>query len=106
VIVLGVTASFWPPAVSDELWPLKFKVAVLEQVRHESTVEADDERAAQTIGPLEARRTSGSRNPAWRPSPPTVLAHVHEANDFNVIDVAPLPSLVAPEPHPGPMPSD
>jgi len=102
----AVPASFWSPAVSDQLRPIKFKVAVLEQVRHEITVEADDERAAQAIALLEARRTSGSPNPAWSPSPPTVLAHVHEANDFDVLSIEPLPSRATPEPQPSPSPSD
>jgi hypothetical protein len=100
----AIAASFLSPAVSDELRPLKYKVTVLEQVHHKITVEADEERAARTVALLEARRTSGSPNPAWRPSLPSVLAHVHEANDFAVIDIEPLPSHATPEPIPGPIP--
>ena len=82
-----IVATFWSPAVSDELRPMTYKVTVLELVRHEITVEANKECAARTVALLEARRTSGSSHPEWEPSPPTVLAHVHEANDFAVIDI-------------------
>jgi hypothetical protein len=101
----AIAATFWSPAVSAELRP--YTVTVLEQVRHEITVEAEEEFAARTIALLEARRTSGSLNPAWKPSPPAVLAHLHEANDFAVIDLEPLPSRATAEPQLtewGPMP--
>jgi hypothetical protein len=100
----AIAATFWSPAVSDELRPMKFKVTVLEQVRHEVTVEADEEWGARTVALLEARRTSGSPSPAWKPSPPMVLAHVHEANDFAVIDIEPLPSGAPREPDRSPVP--
>jgi hypothetical protein len=99
----AIAATLWSPAVSDELRPTKYKVTVLEQVRHEITVEADVERA-RNVALLEARRTSGSPNPAWKPSPRIVLAHVHEANNFAVIDVEPLPSRATPEPDRTPVP--
>lgn len=105
--VLGaaaIAATLWSPADSDELRPMKYKVTVLEQVHHEITVEADEERAARTIGLLEARRTSGSPSPAWKPWPRTVLAHVHETNDFAVIDIEPLPSGLALEADRSPVP--
>jgi hypothetical protein len=100
----AIAATLWSPAVSDELRPMKYKVTVVEQVRHEITVEADVERAARTVALLEAHRTSGSLIPAWKPSPRTVLAHVHEADDFAVIDIEPLPSRAAPEPDRSPVP--
>jgi hypothetical protein len=100
----AIAAAIWSPAISDELQPTQYKLTVLEQVRHEITVEAVDESAARTVALLEARRTSGSPNPTWRPSPPAVLAHVHEANDFAVSDIEPLPSRSAPEPHREPAP--
>jgi hypothetical protein len=98
------TATFSSPAVADELRLMKYKLTVLEEVRHEITVEAVDEGAARIVALLEARRTSGSPNPAWRPSPPAVLAHRHEANDFAVIGVEPLLPQAAPEPDRGPIP--
>jgi hypothetical protein len=100
----AIAATFWSPAVSDELRPIKYKVTVMEQVRHEITVRADREYAARTVALLEARRTSGSPNPKWKPSPPSVLAHVHEANDFAVIDIEPLPSRATREPDRSPVP--
>jgi hypothetical protein len=103
-LAAAIAAAFWSPAVSDELRPTKYKVVVLEQVQHEITVEADGEWAARTVALLEARRTSGSPNPAWKPSPPAVLAHVREADDFGVIEIEPRPSRAPPEPHPGPIP--
>jgi hypothetical protein len=99
----AIAASLWSPAASNELRPIKYKVTVLEQVRHEITVEAGVERAARTVALLEARRTSGSPNPAWKPWPRTVLAHVHEANDFAVIDIEPLPPRATPEPDRSPV---
>ena len=98
-----IATTLWSPAVSDELRPMKYKVTVLEQVRHEITVEADVERAARNVALLEARRTSGSPNPAWKPWPRTVLAHVHEADDFAVIDIEPMPSRAPPEPDRSPV---
>ncbi|MBV9288403.1 MAG: hypothetical protein JO288_11390 [Hyphomicrobiales bacterium] len=90
----AIAVTLWSPAVSDELPLMKYKVTVLEQVRHEITVKADVERAALAVALLEARRTSGSPNPAWKPSPPTVLAHVREVHDFAVTDIEPLPSSI------------
>ena len=95
----AIAATFWSPAVSDELRPTKYKVTVMEQVRHEITVKADKEYAARTAALLEARRTSGSPNPRWKPSPQSLLAHVHEADDFAVIGIEPLPSPARPETH-------
>ncbi|MBV9286810.1 MAG: hypothetical protein JO288_03140 [Hyphomicrobiales bacterium] len=100
----AIVATLWSPAVSDELRPIKYKVTLLEQVRHEFIIEAHDETAARTFALLEAGRTLGSRIPAWKPRPPTLLAHVHEGTDFAVIDIEPLPSLATPEPHLGPVP--
>jgi hypothetical protein len=94
----AIAATFWSPAVSDELRPMRYKVTVLEQIRHEITVEANKECAARTVGLLEARRTSGSSHPEWEPSPSTVLAHVQQANDFAVIDIEPLPWRASVEP--------
>jgi hypothetical protein len=96
-IAATIAATFWSPAVSDELQPIEYKVTVLEQVRHEITIKADKEYAARTVALLEARRTSGSPNPGWKPSPPSVLARVHEADDFAVIGIEPLPSPATPE---------
>jgi hypothetical protein len=39
----AIAATLWSPAVSDELRPMQYKIRVLEQVRHEITVEADQE---------------------------------------------------------------
>ena len=101
---VAIAATRWSPANSDELRPIKYKVTVIEQVRHEITVEAEKDYAARTVALLEARRTSGSRNPGWKPSPKSVLAHVHEADDFAVIDIEPLPSRAPPEPDRSPVP--
>jgi hypothetical protein len=100
----AIVATLWSPAISDELRPIKYKVTLLEQVGHEFTIEAHDESAARAVALLEAHRTLGSRNPAWKPGPPTVLAHVHEGTDFAVIDIEPLPSLATPDQHLGPVP--
>jgi hypothetical protein len=70
-----------------------------EQIRHEITVEANEDYAARADALLEARRTSGSGKPWWGPSPPTVLAHARQADAFAVIDIEPV--LVAPGPYPG-----
>jgi hypothetical protein len=80
----AIVATLWSPAVSDELRPIQYKVTLLEQVRHEFAIEAHNERAARAVALLEARRTLGSSNPAWKPGPPTVLAHVHEGADFGL----------------------
>jgi hypothetical protein len=101
--VFVIATTLWSPAVSDELRPMKYKVIVLEQVHHEITVEAHEERAARAVALLEARRTSGSPNPAWKPSQRTVLTHVHEADDFAVIDTEPMPSRAPPEPDRSPV---
>ena len=98
---VAIAVTFWSPAVSVE--SRQYKVTVIEQVRHEITVKAAKTYAAGAVALLEARRTSGSPNPAWEPSPPTVLAHVHEANDFAVIDIEPLPSRATPEPDRNPV---
>ena len=45
VPAVAVIATFWWPAVSDELRPMKYKVTVMEQVHHEITVEAEKEYA-------------------------------------------------------------
>jgi len=104
VLAATIAASFCSLAVSDELRPIQYKITVVEQVRHEIIVEADEAWGARTVALLEARRTSGSPNPAWKPSPPAVLAHVHEASDFAVTDIEPVPSRGAPEPHRDPIP--
>lgn len=93
----AIAATVWSPAISDELRPINYKVTVMEQVRHEITVKADKEYAVRAVALLEARRTSGSPNPLWKPSPKSVLAHVHEADDFAVIGIEPLPSPATPE---------
>jgi len=38
-----IAATFCSPAASDELRPIKYKITVVEQVRHEIIVEADQE---------------------------------------------------------------
>jgi hypothetical protein len=85
------------PAVCDEL--RSYSVTVMEQIRHEITVKANEDYAARADALLEARRTSGSGKPWWGPSPPTVLAHARQADGFAVIDIEPV--LVAPGPYPG-----
>ena len=92
---LVAMAAFWPPAGAAELQ--SYTVTVLEQIRYDITVDANEESAARTIALLEARRTSRSGDPAWKPSPPAVLAHAREAGDFAVIKVKPLFQLDAPE---------
>ena len=44
-----------------------------------------------------ARRTSRFGNPAWKPSPPAILAQAREADDFAVIKIEPLFRLNARE---------
>ena len=85
--LVAIAAAFWSPAISGEV--KRFTVTVLEEVRHEVTVQAGDEQAARTVALIEARRTAGSSHPAWRPAPPSVVSHVHKANDFSVIAIVP-----------------
>ena len=88
---------FWSPAICSEL--RSYKVSVIEQVRHDITVEATEEYAARTDALLEARRTSGTGKPFWEPSPPTVTAHARQADGFAVIAIEPVPAT--PGPYPG-----
>jgi hypothetical protein len=92
---LVAIATFWSPAGGVELQ--SYTVTVLEQIRYDITVDASEESAARTIALLEARRTSRFGDPAWKPSPPAVLADAREAGDFAVIMVEPLVQLDAPE---------
>jgi hypothetical protein len=46
----AIAATFWSPAVSDELRPIKYKVTVMEQVRYEITVKAVETVAEKCIG--------------------------------------------------------
>ena len=96
--MLGAAIStFCSPAICGEL--RSYTVTVMEQIRHEITVEANEDYAARADALLEARRTSGSGKPWWGPSPPTVLAHARQADGFAVIDIEPV--FVAPGPYPG-----
>jgi hypothetical protein len=96
--MLGAAIStFCSPALCDEL--RSYTVTVMEQVRHEITVEAAAEYAARTDALLEARRTSGPGKPWWEPSPPSVLAHARQSGGFAVIAIEPVPSR--PGPYPG-----
>jgi hypothetical protein len=92
---LVAMAAFWSPAGGAELQ--SYTVTVLEQIRYDITVDANEESAARTIALLEARRTSRFGNPAWKPSPPAILAHAREADDFAVIKIEPLFRLNAQE---------
>jgi hypothetical protein len=92
-----VISTIWTPAICDEL--RAYTVTVMEQVRHEITVEAVEEYAARNDALLEARRTSGPGKPWWGPSPPIVLAHARQAGGFAVIDIKPVHA--APPPYPG-----
>jgi hypothetical protein len=92
-----VTAMSCCSAVGDEL--RSYTVIVMEQTRHEITVEATEAYAARTDALLEARRTSGSGKPWWEPAPPSVLAHARQTGGFAVIAVAPVPAR--PGRHPG-----
>ena len=85
---LAAMATFWSPARAAELQ--SYTVTVLEQIRYDITVDANEESAARTLALLEARRTSRFGNPAWKPSPAAILAHTREADDFAVIEVEPL----------------
>ena len=96
-MLCGAISTFCSPAVCDEL--RSYTVTVMEQIRHEITVEASEEYAARTDALLEARRTSGSGKPWWEPSPPTVVAHARQAGGFAVIDIK--PAGAAPGPYPG-----
>jgi len=88
---------FCSPAIGDEL--RTYTVVVMEQIRHEITVEATEDYAARTDALLEARRTSGSGKPWWEPSPPSVLGHARQADGFVVIDIKTAPTT--PGPYPG-----
>jgi hypothetical protein len=90
-------ATSWSPALSDDL--RRYTVTVMEEVRHEITVQAAEEYAARSDALLEVRRTSGSGKPWWEPSPPTVLAHARQASGFAVIAVEPVP--IRPGRYPG-----
>jgi hypothetical protein len=92
---LAATALVCSAAGGAELQP--YRVTVVEQIRHDITVEANADYSARTIALLEARRTSTFDNPAWRPSPPAVFAHTHEVGDFSVVNVEPLFQLDASE---------
>jgi len=96
--MLGAAIStFCSPAICGEL--RSYTVTVMEQIRHEITVEAAEDYAARTDALLEARRTSGSGKPWWEPSPPSVLAHARQADGFAVIAIEPVPAR--PGPYPG-----
>ena len=82
---LAAMATFWSPAGAAELQ--SYTITVLEQIRYDITVEANEESAARTLALLEARRTSRLGNLAWKPSPSAILAHAREADDFAVIKV-------------------
>jgi hypothetical protein len=90
-------AACWSPAISNDL--RSYTVTVLEQVRHEITVEAAEEYSARSDALLEARRTSGSGKPWWEPSPPTVLAHARQSGGLAVLSIEPVP--IRPGHHPG-----
>jgi hypothetical protein len=92
---LAAMVTFWPPAGAAEL--RSYTVTVLEKIRYDITVEANQESAARTIALLEARRTSRFGDPAWKPSPQAVLEDAREVGDFAVIMVEPLFRLNAPE---------
>jgi hypothetical protein len=48
-VAAAIAATFWSLALADELRPVRYKITVLEEVRHEITVEAGDEWAARTV---------------------------------------------------------
>jgi hypothetical protein len=91
---LAAMATFWAPAGAAELQ--SYTITVLEQIRYDITVDANEESAARTLALLEARRTSRFGDPAWKPASPAILAHAREA-DFAVIKVEPLFRLNAQE---------
>jgi hypothetical protein len=88
--------TVWSPADAGE--HRSYTVTVMEQIRHEITVEATEEYAARSDALLEARRTSGSGKPWWEPSSPSVLAHARRADGVAVIDIKPV--LATPGPYP------
>jgi hypothetical protein len=88
---LAAMATFWAPAGAAELQ--SYRVTVLEQTRYDITVDANEESVARTIALLEARRTSRFCSPAWEPSPPAVVAHARESEDFAAIKIEPLVPL-------------
>ena len=90
VTLTASIVTFWSPTICDE--SRSYMVTVLEQIRHEITVEAGAENAARTIGLLEAHRTSGSAKPSWEPSSPSVSAHGRQADGFSVIAIEPAPT--------------
>jgi hypothetical protein len=97
-VMLGAAIStFCSPATCDEL--RVYTVTVMEQIRHEITVDAAADYAARTDALLEARRISGSGKPWWEPSPPSVLAHARQSGGFAVIAIEPVPTR--PGHHPG-----
>jgi hypothetical protein len=91
---LAAMATFWAPASAAERQ--SYRVTVLEQIRYDITVDANEESAARTLALLEARRTSRFGSPAWEPSPPAVVAHAREFEDFAAIKIEPLVPLAAP----------
>ena len=94
--VIAISCS---SAIADEL--RSYTVIVMEQIRHEITVEATEAYAARSDALLEARRTSGPGKPWWEPAPPSVLAHARQAGGFAVSTSRPCPP--APGRHPGQM---
>jgi hypothetical protein len=92
---LAAMATFWAPAGAAELQ--SYTITVLEQIRYDITVDANEESAARTLALLEARRISRFGDPAWKPASPAILAHAREAGDFAVIKVEPLFRLNAQE---------
>jgi hypothetical protein len=89
--------TVWSPVDAGE--HRSYTVTVMEQIRHEITVEATEEYAARSDALLEALRTSGSGKPWWEPSLPSVLAHARRADGFAVINIKPLHAT--PGPYPG-----
>jgi hypothetical protein len=92
---LTALATFCTPATSAE--SQRYTATVLEQIRSEITVEANEEYAARAMALLEARRTSRFGSPAWEPSPPAVVANARESEDFAAIKTEPLFPLAAPK---------
>jgi hypothetical protein len=60
---LAALATFCTPATSAE--SQRYTVTVLEQIRSEITVEANEEYAARAMALLEARRISRFGSPVW-----------------------------------------
>lgn len=92
---IAAMTIFCSTAGGAELQP--YRVTVVEQIRHDITVEASGDYGARTVALLEARRTSRSNDPAWKPSPPGVFAHSREVDDFSAVKVEPLFRLDGPE---------